>query len=80
MPIAIAVGQAAGTAAALCAGSGASPRRLDPAALRATLVAQGANIFHHGSTEGKEAQKDKEVRGHSRQRDASSTLSVPKPG
>ena len=42
MPPCMAMGQAAGTAAALCVRSGAAPRTLDPAKLVGTLKAQGA--------------------------------------
>lgn len=38
----MAIGEAAGTAAALCAASGTQPRHLDTAALRAQLMQQGA--------------------------------------
>ncbi len=42
MPPAMAMGQAAGTAAALCAASGTSPRALDPVPLLAALREHGA--------------------------------------
>ncbi len=41
---AMAIGQAAGTAAALAAGTGTQPRRLDVDLLRRTLIAAGANL------------------------------------
>ena len=41
MPPVMAMGQAAGTAAALCVGTGATPRSLDAAKLVATLKSQG---------------------------------------
>ena len=41
MPPVMAMGQAAGTAAALCVKGGVSPRALDTAALVKTLKAQG---------------------------------------
>ncbi|MDI6829534.1 MAG: FAD-dependent oxidoreductase, partial [Armatimonadota bacterium] len=44
MPICIAIGQAAGTAAALCATSGVSPRNLDVSLLQSKLREQGANL------------------------------------
>lgn len=44
MPIACAVGHAAGAAAALCAGSGAAPRELPVDELQRTLLMQGANL------------------------------------
>jgi len=44
MPIACAVGEAAGAAAALCVRGNTIPRKLDPAALRSTLRARGANL------------------------------------
>jgi hypothetical protein len=44
MPICIAVGQAAGTAAALCAKADIRPGELDIALLQSTLRAQGANL------------------------------------
>jgi 2-polyprenyl-6-methoxyphenol hydroxylase-like FAD-dependent oxidoreductase len=43
----MAIGQAAGTAAALCARDGVSPRRLDVQALRVTLRAQNALVDLH---------------------------------
>jgi hypothetical protein len=42
MPPVMAMGQAAGTAAALCVKTGATPRSLDAAALVKTLREQGA--------------------------------------
>ncbi len=42
MPPCMAMGEAAGTAAALCAKSGTAPRNLDPALLAVTLKEQGA--------------------------------------
>ncbi len=44
MPNCMALGQAAGAAAALCAETGASPRTLDPVQLRKVLLEQGAII------------------------------------
>ena len=44
MPICIAIGQAAGTAAALSAKQGIAPRKLGIAILQTTLKAQGANL------------------------------------
>ncbi len=44
MPICMAIGQAAGTAAALSARDGVAPRRLDVSLLRSTLRSQGANL------------------------------------
>ncbi|MGI6296303.1 MAG: FAD-dependent oxidoreductase [Armatimonadota bacterium] len=44
MPIAAAIGEAAGAAAALCVKDGVSPRQLNTNKLRATLLAQGANL------------------------------------
>lgn len=44
MPIAAAIGEAAGAAAALCVKNGTTPRKLDVAELRRVLVAQGANL------------------------------------
>ena len=41
VPPSMAMGQAAGTAAALCAASGTQPRALDTAALTGTLKGQG---------------------------------------
>ena len=45
MPPCMAMGQAAGTAAALCLKSGTTPRSLDSAKLVATLKAQGAFLL-----------------------------------
>ena len=42
MPPCMAMGQAAGTAAALCVKTGSTPRTLDAASLVKTLKAQGA--------------------------------------
>ncbi|MBP5544754.1 MAG: FAD-dependent oxidoreductase [Kiritimatiellae bacterium] len=42
MPPSMAMGEAAGTAAALCARGGTAPRNLDPAMLATSLKAQGA--------------------------------------
>jgi hypothetical protein len=42
MPTCMAMGQAAGTAAALCLGNGATPRSLDASALVGLLRKQGA--------------------------------------
>ncbi|NLN76547.1 MAG: FAD-dependent oxidoreductase [Armatimonadetes bacterium] len=44
MPIAAAVGEAAGAAAALCVKDGTIPRELNTDKLRSTLLAQGANL------------------------------------
>lgn len=44
MATCMAMGQAAGTAAALCAGDRILPRELDPQRLRARLVADGADV------------------------------------
>jgi hypothetical protein len=44
MPSCMAMGQAAGTAAAICADAGIAPRRVDAAALRKKLIAQGASL------------------------------------
>lgn len=44
MPICCAVGEAAGTAAALCVRGNKTPRELDVRALQQALVAQGANL------------------------------------
>ena len=44
MPNCMALGEAAGTAAALCAREGTVPRKLDPDVLRKQLLAQGAII------------------------------------
>lgn len=44
MPIAAAIGEAAGAAAALCVRDNTIPRGLDPALLRQALLAQGANL------------------------------------
>lgn len=44
MPPAFAMGQAAGTAAALCIGRGVEPRQLDAAALREALVLDGVYL------------------------------------
>jgi len=44
MPIACAVGQAAGTAAALCVRDQVIPRELDVGLLQRTMIAQGANL------------------------------------
>jgi hypothetical protein len=40
----MAIGQAAGTAAALCATTGIAPRQLDVRLLQDALVAQGAEL------------------------------------
>ena len=40
----MAIGQAAGVAAALCAGGGATPRDLDVRQLQRTLIEQGAEL------------------------------------
>ncbi len=45
MPICMALGQAAGVAAALCAKRGIAPRELPYAALRRSLLHQGANLL-----------------------------------
>jgi hypothetical protein len=44
MATCMAMGQAAGTAAALCVAQGSVPRELDPRALRARLAADGATV------------------------------------
>jgi ribulose 1,5-bisphosphate synthetase/thiazole synthase len=44
MPSCMAMGQAAGTAAAMCADHGILPRKLDAAALRKNLIAQGVSL------------------------------------
>ena len=44
MPIVIAIGEAAGTAAGICTKEGVTPRQLDPEALREQLRRQGANL------------------------------------
>lgn len=44
IPIAAAIGEAAGTAAALCVKNATTPRELDPGELRRVLLAQGANL------------------------------------
>lgn len=44
MPIACAIGEAAGAAAALCAKDGATPRKLDVLSLQRTLISQGVNL------------------------------------
>ena len=44
MPTCVGMGQATGTAAALAAGKGITPRQLDVTALRATLTTQGAVV------------------------------------
>lgn len=44
MPTVAALGEAAGTAAALCAREGSSPKKLDPEQLRGALREQGANL------------------------------------
>jgi len=44
MPIVMAIGEAAGTAAGLCVKQGVQPRQLDPQALREQLRRQGANL------------------------------------
>jgi hypothetical protein len=44
MVTSMAIGQAAGTAAALCCGSTVRPRRLDARALQRALLAQGVNL------------------------------------
>lgn len=44
MPIVIAIGEAAGTAAGICTKEGVAPRQLDPEALREQLRRQGANL------------------------------------
>ncbi len=50
MPIAIAVGEAAGTAAALCAKGRVPPRKLNVTDLQRALIAQGANLGEHVKT------------------------------
>jgi hypothetical protein len=44
MPSCMAMGEAAGTAAALCADQGVAPRELDAGLLRKTLIAQGVSL------------------------------------
>jgi hypothetical protein len=44
MPSCMAMGEAAGTAAALCADKGVAPRKLDAGFLRKTLIAQGVSL------------------------------------
>ena len=44
MPNCMALGQAAGTAAALCVKTGVTPRKLDTGMLRRSLLDQGAII------------------------------------
>ncbi len=44
MPSCMAMGQAAGVAAAMCAEKGVAPRKLDTAALRKNLIGQGASL------------------------------------
>ena len=44
MPSCMAMGQAAGAAAAMCAERGIAPRKLDAASLRKNLAAQGVNL------------------------------------
>ena len=44
MPIVMAIGQAAGTAAAMCAASGRTPKRVNARELRKRLVAEGADL------------------------------------
>ncbi len=44
MPVVMAIGQAAGTAAAMCVKSGRTPRRVNARELRALLIAQGADL------------------------------------
>jgi len=46
MPIAAAIGEAAGTAAALCVRGKTIPCKLDSAELQRVLIAQGANLEH----------------------------------
>lgn len=43
----MAIGQAAGTAAALCCQTGATPRTLDVARLQQTLISQGVELRRH---------------------------------
>ena len=47
MPIAAAIGEAAGAAAALCVRDNTIPRKLDVGELRRVLLAQGANLGAH---------------------------------
>ena len=54
MPPAMAMGQAAGTAAALCVARGIVPRELDAAALVETLQAQGAFLGYELGPAGEE--------------------------
>ncbi len=51
MPIVAALGEAAGTAVALCLRAGVSPRELDPEKLRAQLLRQGANLEREEAVE-----------------------------
>jgi ribulose 1,5-bisphosphate synthetase/thiazole synthase len=44
IPVCLATGQAAGTAAALAAGTGTTPRKIDVACLQQTLVEQGVDL------------------------------------
>ena len=45
----MAIGQAAGVAAALCSQSGVAPRQLDATELQDALIAQGAELRREGS-------------------------------
>ena len=48
MGVALATGQAAGTAAALCARSGVMPRQLDHRLVQQALIDSGVRLFEEG--------------------------------